>query len=268
MAVVKSDKQSVRVCGDFRMTINPISRLNWYPIPKVDDLFANLGKGSFFTKLDLSQAYQQLPLDPESRKFVVINMHKGLFRYTRLPYGIASAPGIFQKVMESLLQGIPHVTVYLDDILIAGETETVHLQSLNEVLKRLSQAGLRVKKSKCQLIAPSVTFLGHKIDSQGLHPLSEKVEAIQNAPTPRNVTELKSYLGLLSYYSKFLPNLSSCLAPLYKLLRKSVTWRWSAAQATAFQESKQLLSSAPLLVYFDPNLPLLLALQLMAWVPS
>lgn len=179
------------------MTVNPISKLNRYPIPKVEDLFANHGKGHYFTKLD---SYQQLPLDPESRKFVA---HKGLFRYTRLPYGIASAPGIFQKVMEGLLQGIPHVIVYLDDILIAGEAEAAHLQSLNEVLKRISQAGLRVKKSKCQFMASSVIFLGHRIDSQGLHPLPEKVEAIQNAPTPRNVTELKSYLGLLSYYGKF-----------------------------------------------------------------
>ena len=116
------------------MTVTPISKLNRYPIPKVEYLFANLGKGTAFTKLDLSQVYQQLPLDVESRKYVVINTHKGLFRYTCLPYGISSAPGIFQKVMESLLQGIPNVTVYLDDILISGENETAHLRSLDEVL--------------------------------------------------------------------------------------------------------------------------------------
>ena len=109
--MLKSDQKSVRVCGDFRMTVNPISRLNRYPIPKVEDLFTTLAGGKTFTKLDLSQAYQQLKLDSESRKYVVINTHKRLFRYTRLPYGISSAPGIFQKAMESLLQGIPNVTV-------------------------------------------------------------------------------------------------------------------------------------------------------------
>ena len=99
------------------MTVNPVAKLHRHPIPKVEDLFATLERGKKFTKLDLSQAYQQLPLHPDSRKYVVINTHKGLFQYTRLPYGISSAPGIFQKEMDNLLAGIPGVAVYLDDIL-------------------------------------------------------------------------------------------------------------------------------------------------------
>ena len=223
VAVVKSDRKSVRICGDFRMTVNPVSKLNRYPIPKVD-LFATLEGGKTFTKIDLSQAYQQLKLDEESKKYVVINTHKGLFRYTRLPYGISSAPSIFQKAMESLLQGIPYVTVYIYDILITSKTEADHLKSLEEVLRRLAKAGLRARKDKCKFMAPSVAYLGHVIDADGLHPLPEKVKAIQQAPTLKNVTELKSYLGLLTYYRKFLPNLSSQLAPLYELLGKNVPW--------------------------------------------
>ena len=111
-----------------------MSKLDCYPIPRVEDLFATLSKGMYFTKLDLSQAYLQLPLDEQSKKYVVINTHKGLFRYTRLPYGIASAPGIFQRVMENLLQGLSGVTVYLDDILITRSTEAEHLATLEEVL--------------------------------------------------------------------------------------------------------------------------------------
>ena len=171
MAVVKSDRKSVRICGDFRMTVNPAAKLNRYPIPKVTDLFATLERGKVFTKLDLSQAYQQLTLDAESQKYLVINTHKGLFRYTRLPFGISSAPGIFQKTMESLLQGIPHTTVYLDDILVAGENEDDHLQTLKKVLKRLADAGLRAKRSKCKFMVDSVEYLGHVIDAQGLRPL-------------------------------------------------------------------------------------------------
>ena len=265
VAVLKSDRKSVRVCGDFRMTVNPVSKLNRYPIPKVEDLFATLERGKTFTKLDLSQAYQQLKLDAESRKYMVINTNKGLFRYTRLPYGISSAPGIFQKAMETLLQGIPCVTVYIDDILITGETESDHLKFLEEVLKRLAKAGLRAKKHKCKFMAPSVTYLGHVIDAKGLHPLPEKVQAIQQAPTPKNVTELKSYLGLLTYYGKFLPNLSSRLAPLHELLRKNTEWKWSHEQDDAFQKSKNLLTSTPLLVHFDPKLPLLLACDASAY---
>ena len=159
VAVLKSDSKSVRVCGDFRMTVNPVSRLNRYSLPKVEDLFATLAEGKIFTKLDLTQAYQQLKLDTLSQKYVVINTRKGLFQYTRLPFGVSSAPGIFQKTMETLLRGIPGVIVYLDDILISRATEAEHIQSLEEVLKRLSEAGLQAKKLKCKFTAPFVGFL-------------------------------------------------------------------------------------------------------------
>ena len=256
---LKCDKSSVRICGDFRVTVNPVSKLDKYPIPKVEDLFASLRKGKHFTKLDLSQAYQQLPLDDDSKKYVVINTHRGLFRYTRLPFGISSAPGIFQRVIESLLQGVEGVVVYLDDILITGSTEDEHLRALEEVLDRLDKAGLRVKQSKCEFMRPSVDYLGHRIDATGLHPLQDKVRAIKEAPTPKSVHELKSYLGILTYYGKFLPNLSSTLHSLYQLLKKDTPWSWGAAQAKAFEVSKKLLTSAKFLAHFDSNQKLTLA---------
>ena len=153
------------------------------------------------------------------------------------------------------MQGLPGVTVYIDDILVAGTTEE---ERLEDVLTRLERAGLRAQKSKCQFMKSSVTFLGHRVDADGLHPLAEKVEAVVKAPTPRNLKELKSFLGLLLYYSKFLPNLSSVLAPLYRLLRKDARWKWSVEEK-AFQCSKELLTSSSLLVHFDPTLPLILA---------
>ena len=185
--------------------MNPVSKLDTYSIPKIEDLFATLRRGNCFSKLDLSQAYQQLPLDEELKNYVVINTHKGLFRYTRLPFGISSAPVIFQRVIESVLQGIDGVVIYLDDILITGPTED-HLKSLEEVLKRLDKAGLRVKMKKREFVKPEVDYLGHKIDKAGLHPLPDKVQAIQDAPTPLSVHELKLYLGLLTYYNKFYPS--------------------------------------------------------------
>ena len=142
---------------------------------------------------------------------MAIATHKGLHQYTRLPYGISSAPGIIQKEMNNLLAGIAGVVVYFNDILVTGATETEHLNSLEEVLKRLEKSGLRARKSKCLFMAPSVSYLGHKIDAEGLHPLLDKLQAVKEAPTPRNVTDLKSYLGLLKHYGKFLPNFSTKL---------------------------------------------------------
>ena len=265
VAVVKKDKSSVRICGDFRVTVNPVSKLDRYPIPKVEDLFAKLSKGKLFSKLDMRQAYQQIELEEESKKYVVINTQRGLFQYTRLPFGIASAPGIFQRVIENILQGIEGVVVYLDDILITGSTEEAHLRALETVLTRLNKSGLRLKRNKCEFLRPSVTYLGHRVDADGLHPLMDRVQAISEAPTPRSTTELRSYLGMLTYYGKFLPNLSSTLHPLLVLLKKEAKWRWGTAQAKAFAVTKKLLTSDTCLTHFDSSLDLILACDASAY---
>ena len=141
--VVKQDG-SVRICGDYKSTVNQVSKLDNYPIPKTEDLLATLGGGNKFTKLDMSQAYQQLLLDEDSKKYTTINTHKGLYQYNRLPFGVSSAPGIFQRTMENLFQGIPHVVVRVDDILVRSKDDPDHLANLEMVLSRLSTAGLKL----------------------------------------------------------------------------------------------------------------------------
>ncbi|XP_035806354.2 uncharacterized protein K02A2.6-like [Amphiprion ocellaris] len=256
--VLKGDGEA-RICGDYKLTINQASQLDTYPLPRVEDLFATLAGGQTFTKLDMSHAYQQLLLDEESKKYVTINTHKGLFKYNRLVFGVASSPAIFQRTMDNLLQNIPHVAVYLDDILVTGRTEEEHLRNLDRVLNRMAEAGLRLKRSKCVFQAPSVTYLGHRISAQGLSPLEEKVRAIKEAPSPKNVAELRSFLGLVNYYGKFLPDLSTVLAPLYQLLHKDSSWQWRQTQQKAFQQVKELLHSGPLLVHFDPDKDVILS---------
>ena len=199
--VLKADGKSLRICGNFKVTVNKASQLDCYPIPKIEDLFATLAHGKTFTKLDMSQAYQQLLLDEDSRNYVVVNTHKGLFRYNRLPFGIASAPAIFQRVMVCLLKGIPGVIVYLDDILIMGSSTEEHLATLDKIFHaEATGCGAQTEENKCVFLAPSVTYLGHRLDAQGLRPVEEKVKAVQGVSTPKNATELKSYLGMLSYY--------------------------------------------------------------------
>ena len=256
--VLKPDG-SVRICGDYKLTVNSVAKLDTYPLPRIDDLFTSLSGGKYFSKLDLAQAYLQLPLDEDSRKYVTINTQKGLYQYTRLPFGVASAPSIFQRTMENLLQGIPKVCIFLDDILITGATETEHLNNLHKVLTRLEQAGMHLRKDKCAFLLPQVEYLGHQISQSGLHPTKEKVRAIVEAPAPQNVSQLKSFLGVFNYYSTFLPNLSSVLAPLYSLLHKNTTWQWGMPQQTAFKEAKKLLTSSQVLVHFDAHKPLVLS---------
>ena len=139
--------------------------------------------------------------------------------------------------------------MYLDDILLSGEDDFDHLRNFEEVLTRLEEAGLRLKRSKCAVFE----YLGHRVDAQGLHPVEKKVKAIMEAPTPTNVTELKSYLGLLNYYNKFLPNLATLLAPLHEPLRQDVHWKWQTKPEEAFQKSKKLLNSAQVLVHYSAD---------------
>lgn len=250
---------SIRLCGDYKLTVNRVSLLEQYPIPKIEDLFATLSGGQQFSKLDMSHAYAQILLDEDSKKYLTVNTHKGLFTYNRLPFGVSSAPAVFQRTMENLLQGIPMVAVYLDDILVTGVNVQDHLKNLNEVLGRLEEAGLRLKRSKCELLQDEVCYLGHKVNAQGLHPMQSKVKAISEAPTPTNVTELKAYLGLLNYYNRFLPNLSTWLAPMHQLLRKDEKWAWTNKQEEAFRRSKELLQSASVLVHYSADRELILA---------
>ncbi|XP_034094911.1 uncharacterized protein K02A2.6-like [Gymnodraco acuticeps] len=173
-----------------------VSSLEQYPIPRMEDLFAALTGGKQFTKLDMSYAYQQILMDDESKKYLTVNTHHNIFTYNRLPFGVASAPAIFQRTMEGLLRGIPFVAVYLDDILVSGVDEEDHLQNLETVLAKLEEAGLRLRRSKCTFLEEEVEYLGHRVDAQGLHPVERKVKAIMEAPNTTNVTELKSYLGI------------------------------------------------------------------------
>ena len=244
---------SVRICGDYKLTVNQAAKLDPYPLPKIEDLFAQLAGGKTFTKLDLAHAYQQIELDEDSKDCVTINTHKGLYRYNRLPFGVHSAPAIFQRTMEGLLKGIPHVAVYIDDILVSGKTEEDHMKTLDEVLTKLKKEGLRLKRDKCAFMLPKVQYLGHIISAEGLHPAEDKIRAITQAPAPQNLAQLRSFLGMVNYYGKFLHQLSSRLAPLYSLLQKGTKWHWKEEQEKAFQEVKKSLTSPKVLAHYDPN---------------
>ena len=258
---VKKEDGGIRICGDYKLTVNPCAESDSYPVPKTEDLLATLNGGEKFTKLDMRQAYQQLKLDSDSQKMCTVNTHRGLFQPTRLQYGIHAASGVFQREMEGRLAGIPRTVVRVDDILVTGEDTQQHLENLGSVLRSLKANGLRLKRSKCTFFSPSVIYLGFRISSQGVEPLQEKVGAVLEAPTPKDTTQLKSFLGMLQYYHRHLPDLARVLEPVHQLLRKGQKWVWRTEQEVAFKKTKEVLAGSDLLVNFDPLKPLVLAVD-------
>ena len=257
--VLKPDG-SVRICGDYKVTINPLLDTPEHPMPNPEEIYSQLCGGKKFTKLDLSQAYQQILLEEDSRKYVTINTHLGLFRYTRLPYGVNSAPAVFQSVMDKILAGLP-VGCYLDDMIITGANDDDHLHNLEKVLQRLEQYNIKLKKTKCQFMKSSIKFLGHVVNSEGISPSEDTVQDILSAPAPSNISTLQSFLGLVNYYRKYIPNLSTMIAPLNRLLGKKVKWNWDKECESRFEQSKDVMASAELLTHYDSNKPVVLAVD-------
>jgi len=215
-----------------------------------------LSGGSQFTKLDLSQAYHQLELTPESRQYTTINTHKGLYQYKRLTYGINSAVSIFQRTMENVLSDIPGCCVYIDDILVTGKNDDEHLQNLHKVLQRLQECGLKLKPDKFHFKMDEIVYLGFSIKAAGVSPTTEKVEAIQNAKPPTCVSELQSFIGAANFLRKFVPDFARIAYPLYQLLRKGVPWRWGKVEKEAFNKLKEAMCADTVLRHYDPAAPL------------
>jgi hypothetical protein len=258
LVVVPKQNGALRLCGDYKITVNEVIVPEPYPLPTADDLFASLANGEVFSKLDLSAAYQQVELTEESKAYLTINTHKGLYRLNRLSFGVSTAPNVFQRIMDQLLQDIPNVVCYLDDILIAT-SKADHLKTVEAVLKRLQQYNVKVKKEKCSFLKESVQYLGHIVSKEGLKPTSEKIKALQEMKAPSDVRELRVLLGLVNYYARFIPNQANLLSPWYKLLQKKTTFVWSAKCEKVLELVKKKLTSCDTLAHYDPSKPLTLA---------
>ena len=265
IVVVPKQDGAIRLCGDFKVSVNPALKIDMYPLPKVEDIFATLGKGELYSKIDLLQAYNQLEVEVASRNLLTINTHKGLFQYSRVPFGIAAAPAIWQRTLELVLQGIPRVHCLLDDIIIAGRDEEEHFRLLEQVMARLDQHNFTINQQKCKFFQKQLEFCGYQIDSQGLHKTPDKIQAMLEAPRPTSVTQLRSFLGIINYYHRFLPNLSTVLAPLHELLKAHTQWKWTGDCEKAFEEVKKLVASDTVLIHFDPQLPISVACDASAY---
>ena len=251
----------VRICDDFKVTINPYLVVPQYPVPRVQDLLSELKGGQKFTKLDLSHAYQQVVLANESRDYVAINTHMRLYRYTRLPYGVSLEPAICQETMDKVLAGLQGVGCIMDDLIVSGKDDVEHLCHLEAALERLTQYGIQLNINKCEFMKTQVGYFGIIVDKDGVHPSSGKVAAIADASEPKNVAQLQSFLGCINYYRVFIPSLATMAPPLTDMLKKGVPWNWNKQCQGAFKQVKQALMSAQLLVHYDPQKKIILTVD-------
>lgn len=240
-----------------------------HPLPTIDELFYTVAGGAKFSKIDLKQAYLQMEVHPDDREMLTLNTHRGLYKCTRLLYGIASAPAIWQREIENILKDIPGVAVFLDDIKISGPTNEIHLQRLRQVLNRLSEYNIQINMDKCEFFKEGIHYCGYYINKNGVHKEKAKIEAIENMRRPTNTTELRAFLGMINYYGRFIQNVSTILDPLYKLLEgkqgKKLQFNWNSTCETAFQEAKKAFMSEKILAHYNPVLPTIVACDASAY---
>jgi hypothetical protein len=209
------------------------------------------------SQINFSDTYLQVELD-NSKRLCNINTRLGVYEYQRLPFGVKSAPGIFQAIMDKMLAGLPFATAYLDEVVVSRSQDD-HRRHLHAVFDRINEYGFRVCPGKCSFFQPSIKYLGFTVDKEGRCPDPQKITAVADMPTPTNITTLRSFLGLVNYYQSFVPNMRSIRQPLDDLLKKDSEWTWSACCQRAFESIKGILNSDLLLTHYDPSLEVTVA---------
>lgn len=248
VAVQKKDG-SLRLCVDYRR-VNAISKSDAYPMPRVEDLIDKVGNATFISTLDLTKGYWQVPVASEDRAKTAFITPNGLYHFTRMPFGLQGAPATFQRMVDHLLDGLGDFAgAYLDDIIIFSTSWKEHMDHLSAVLERIVNAGLTVKRKKCQFAMAECVYLGHRVGSGKVRPEDLKIKAIQDFDIPITKRQVRSFLGLAGYYRKFIPHYSSLAAPLTDLTRKVAPNEvvWNTTCERAFQALKAALSSSPIL---------------------
>ena len=247
--IVPKKNGGIRFCIDYRR-LNKVTIPDSMPLPRCDDSLDALGGSKWFSTLDLRSGFHQLGLAEESRPYTAFCIPgSGLWQFKVVPFGAMNSPAEFERLMEKVLTGLTYVTllIYLDDIIVYGKTFDIHLQNLEEVFKRLASANLKLNPEKCVFFQTQVSFLGHLVSESGISVDPEKTKAVRDWPVPRNVTEVRSFVGLCSYMRKFIAGFSSICKPLHILTQKDHTFEWNEACQTAFDTLKTALTTAPIL---------------------
>lgn len=249
---ILKDNGELRLCIDMRRANQAIQRLN-HPLPIFENILPMFNGAKFFTTLDIKQAFHQVELAEESREITTFVTNWGLYRYTRLLFGVNYAPEFFQNLMESILSECPNTVVFIDDIMIWGATEKEHDEAVRKTLAVLKSFGIMLNMQKCKFKQEETTFLGHKFSEKGVLPADSKVRSIMQFRAPQSKEELRSFLGLVTYVAKFIPNLATENHSLRELLKDATPFEWRSTHQRSFETLKQHMSNLQNLGYFDPN---------------
>ena len=258
MHMVPKKDGTWRPCGDFRR-LNQATIRDSYPISHLHDFSSHLASCSIFSKIDLVKGCHQIPILEEDVPKSAIATPFGLYKFVRLPFGLKNATQMFQRLMDEVTQQLPGVYVYLDNVMVASGSPTQHAGNLRQLFKALQQFELVVNETKCVFGAWELDFLGHRVMSDGIKPLAEKVHAVQWYEAPKTVRALQHLLGMLNFYCCFLPNIASVLRPLTDaLVGAPKRLSWTTPMTSAFQEAKNRLARATMLNHLLLNVQLCL----------
>lgn len=254
---VQEKDGSLRMCIDYR-ALNAVTVKDRYPLPRIDNLFDRLQGATQFSSLDLQSGYHQIRIANQDVQKTACRTHEGLYEFMVLPFGLTNAPAAFQREMKAVFDHLPFVLVYLDDILIFSKSEAEHRHHLCEVLSLLRKHELYAKLSKCKFFEEEeAVFLGHVVSKEGIKADPAKIAAIQTWPAPRNITEMRSFLGLVNHLSRYIKDYALLSAPLHELTRPSLVFDFDKNEKAqkAFAELKKAMSSAPVLAIADEQKP-------------
>ena len=245
-----------RFCVDYRK-LNAVTIPDEFPIPRQSDILASLSGAQVLSSLDALSGFTQLELADEDIEKTAFRTHRGLFQFKRLPFGLRNGPSIFQRVMQSILAPYLWIfcLVYIDDIVIYSKSYDEHITHLDKVLEAIENSGITLSPTKCHLFYGSILLLGHKVSRLGLSTHAEKVNAIMELERPKKLSQLQAFLGMVVYFSAFIPYYASVCAPLFQLLRNSCKWHWGVEQEHAFESAKTALRSSPVLGHPMEGLP-------------